>query len=162
MGSTSCLLRLPRAAAESFWISAPQTAERTERYRVRDEEGVRTDAVWSGDLLKMTRGRSPPGFTRHNRLISAQHLRLNTLTPQLEHKRRRMAHTLTFNTSARGWKEYSPNYKNTKNVLALRASKIRMSLFLNQIWRNVSLHHLLTNGSSEVNGCRQIESPNSW
>ncbi len=30
-----------------------------------------------------------------------------------------------------------------------------------QIWRNVSLHHLLTNGSSVVNGCRQNESPNS-
>ncbi len=25
-----------------------------------------------------------------------------------------------------------------------------------------SLHHLLTNGSSAVNGCRQNESPNSW
>ncbi len=31
-----------------------------------------------------------------------------------------------------------------------------------QIWRNVALHHLLTNGSSSVNGCRQNESPNSW
>ncbi len=31
-----------------------------------------------------------------------------------------------------------------------------------QIWRNVSLRHLLTNGSSAVNGCRQNESPNSW
>ncbi len=31
-----------------------------------------------------------------------------------------------------------------------------------QIWRNVALHHLLTNGSSAVNGCRQNESPNSW
>ncbi len=28
-------------------------------------------------------------------------------------------------------------------------------------WRNI-LHHLLTNGSSAVNGCRQNESPNSW
>ncbi len=33
---------------------------------------------------------------------------------------------------------------------------------LEQIWRNVSLHHLLTKGSSAVNGCRQNESPNSW
>ncbi len=32
---------------------------------------------------------------------------------------------------------------------------------LEQIWRNVALHHLLTNGSSAVNGCRQNESPNS-
>ncbi len=31
-----------------------------------------------------------------------------------------------------------------------------------QIWRNLSLHHLLINGSSAVNGCRQNESPNSW
>ncbi len=35
-----------------------------------------------------------------------------------------------------------------------------MSLFLHQIWRNVALHHLLSNGSSAVNGCRQNESPN--
>ncbi len=30
-----------------------------------------------------------------------------------------------------------------------------------QICINVALHHLLTNGSSAVNGCRQNESPNS-
>ncbi len=30
-----------------------------------------------------------------------------------------------------------------------------------QIWRNLAFHHLLTNGSSAVNGCRQNESPNS-
>ncbi len=29
-----------------------------------------------------------------------------------------------------------------------------------QIWRNVALYHLLTNGSSVVNGCRQNESIN--
>ncbi len=29
-----------------------------------------------------------------------------------------------------------------------------------QNWRNVALHHLLTSGSSVVNGCRQNESPN--
>ncbi len=28
-----------------------------------------------------------------------------------------------------------------------------------EIWRNVAFHHLLTNGSSAVNGCRQNESP---
>ncbi len=27
-----------------------------------------------------------------------------------------------------------------------------------QIWRNLALHHLLTNGSSTMNGCRQNES----
>ncbi len=31
-----------------------------------------------------------------------------------------------------------------------------------QIWRNVALHHLLIDESSEVNGCRQNETPNSW
>ncbi len=30
-----------------------------------------------------------------------------------------------------------------------------------QIWRNLALHHLLNNGSSAVNGCRQNESPNT-
>ncbi len=29
-----------------------------------------------------------------------------------------------------------------------------------QIWRNLALHLLLSNGSSAVNGCRQNESPN--
>ncbi len=28
-----------------------------------------------------------------------------------------------------------------------------------QIWRNLALLHLLTNGSSAVNGCRQNQSP---
>ncbi len=31
-----------------------------------------------------------------------------------------------------------------------------------QLWRNVAFHHLFTNRSSAVNGCRQNESPNSW
>ncbi len=30
-----------------------------------------------------------------------------------------------------------------------------------QIWRNLALCHLLINGSSALNGCRQNESPNS-
>ncbi len=33
---------------------------------------------------------------------------------------------------------------------------------LKHIRKNAALHHLLTNGSSAVNGCRQNESPNSW
>ncbi len=33
-----------------------------------------------------------------------------------------------------------------------------MGLFLHQIWRNVSFHHCLRNGSSAVNGCCQNES----
>ncbi len=37
-----------------------------------------------------------------------------------------------------------------------------MSLSLHQIWRNVALHHCLSNGCSAVNGCRQNESLNSW
>ncbi len=43
-------------------------------------------------------------------------------------------------------------------MLTHRPSKIRMSLFLHQIWRNVSLHQCLSNGCSAVNGCRQNES----
>ncbi len=31
-----------------------------------------------------------------------------------------------------------------------------------QIWRNLALHHFLTNGSSALNGCHQNESSNSW
>ncbi len=31
-----------------------------------------------------------------------------------------------------------------------------------QVWRNLALHHLVTNGSSSVNGCRQNESLNNW
>ncbi len=31
-----------------------------------------------------------------------------------------------------------------------------------QIWRNLAFYHLLSNGSSAVNGCRPNESPNSW
>ncbi len=31
-----------------------------------------------------------------------------------------------------------------------------------QICRNLALHHLLINGSSAVNGCRQNEGPDSW
>ncbi len=34
--------------------------------------------------------------------------------------------------------------------------------FYIQIWRNVALHDLLTNGSTEVYGCCQNESLNSW
>ncbi len=33
--------------------------------------------------------------------------------------------------------------------------------FVLDIWKSLELHHLLTNGSSAVNGCRQNESPNS-
>ncbi len=32
---------------------------------------------------------------------------------------------------------------------------LTLSVFLHQIWRNVALHHLLSNGSSAVNGCHQ-------
>ncbi len=46
-----------------------------------------------------------------------------------------------------------------ENVLTLKASKMYMNLFLHQIWRNVALHHLFTNRSPAVNGCRQNESP---
>uniref|UniRef100_A0A8C1PHM0 WD repeat-containing protein 20 n=1 Tax=Cyprinus carpio TaxID=7962 RepID=A0A8C1PHM0_CYPCA len=38
----------------------------------------------------------------------------------------------------------------SKDVLTLRPSEMWMSLFLHQIWRNLALHHLLTNGSEWV------------
>ncbi len=44
------------------------------------------------------------------------------------------------------------------NILILSSSEIRMSLFLHQVCRNVSLHQCLSNGCSAVNGCRQNES----
>ncbi len=37
-----------------------------------------------------------------------------------------------------------------ENVFALRSSEIRMSLFLHQVWRNVSLHQCLSNGCEWV------------
>ncbi len=54
------------------------------------------------------------------------------------------------------------NRKFTDNVLTLRPSKIDVEFNYSseEIRRNLALHHLLTNGSSAVNGCRQ--SPNSW
>ncbi len=42
-------------------------------------------------------------------------------------------------------------------------SRWRWVCFLiKQIWRNLALRQLLTNGSFVVNGCRQNKSPNSW
>ncbi len=35
-------------------------------------------------------------------------------------------------------------------------------VFSSEIWRNVALHHLFTNGLFAVNGCHQNESLNSW
>ncbi len=52
-------------------------------------------------------------------------------------------------------------FKVAEKCLTLRLSKMLMSLFLHQIWRNVTFHHLFSNGCSAVNGCRQNESPNS-
>ncbi len=41
----------------------------------------------------------------------------------------------------------------------LRPSKMQLRLFLHQ---KCNLYHLLINGCSAVNGCRQNENPNSW
>ncbi len=43
---------------------------------------------------------------------------------------------------------YSPSCQDVDEFVSL----------LEQIWRNLALHHLLTSGSSAVNGCRQNES----
>ncbi len=57
---------------------------------------------------------------------------------------------------------FTQKFKFAENVLTLRPFKMYKILFLYQIWRNLALHDLLTNGSTAVNGCRQNESPNSW
>ncbi len=67
-----------------------------------------------------------------------------------------------FHSMASLKEEFTQKFKFTAALLTLRPSKMQMNLFLHQIWRNVALNHLLTNGSSAVNGCRQNESPNSW
>ncbi len=45
-----------------------------------------------------------------------------------------------------------------ENVLVLSSSKMKMSLLLYQVCRNVSLYQCLINGCSAVNGCHQNES----
>ncbi len=61
-------------------------------------------------------------------------------------------------------RDHGRSWKFAENVLTLRQSKMYMIFFSSseQIWKNLALHHLLTNGSSAVNGCRQNESPNIW
>ncbi len=54
--------------------------------------------------------------------------------------------------------QFNQNWKFAKNfqdVDEIASSSER-------IWGNLALRHLLSNGSSAVNGCRQNESPNSW
>ncbi len=50
-----------------------------------------------------------------------------------------------------------------ENVLTFMLFKMYMSLSLHQVQisRNLALHHMFTNESSTVNGCRQNESLNS-
>ncbi len=54
----------------------------------------------------------------------------------------------------------SSSHKNKhlmKMFLSTGHPRCRWVCFYTQIWRNLALHHLLTNGSSAVNGCRQNE-----
>ncbi len=46
-------------------------------------------------------------------------------------------------------------------VIKWRPNVILKHSFKEQIWRNLTLRHLLISGSSAVNGCRQNESPKS-
>ncbi len=48
-----------------------------------------------------------------------------------------------------------PKMKIGWNLLTFRPSKMCIVSSSEQIWTNVALHHLLTNESSAVNGCRQ-------
>ncbi len=59
-------------------------------------------------------------------------------------------------------KDSSPKKETILKILILSPFKIDEFVSSEQIWRNVALHHLFTNVSSAVNGCRQNESPNSW
>ncbi len=61
--------------------------------------------------------------------------------------------------------QFTKKWKFAKTLLytsTLRPAEMQVSLFLLHIWRNSALNHLLSNGCSAVNGCRQNESPNSW
>ncbi len=57
-------------------------------------------------------------------------------------------------------------FTHNENLLKIMIYSRWVCLFirtdLDRLEQNLSLHHLLTNGSSTVNGCRQNESPNSW
>ncbi len=52
--------------------------------------------------------------------------------------------------------------KQTILIKQLDSAKCNYKAWKYAIWRNVALHHLFTNGSCTVNGCRQNESPKSW
>ncbi len=74
---------------------------------------------------------------------------------------RRSVVILTKQTQIPLKEKFTKKEKICLNVLTFRPSK--MCEFVSsseQIWRNVSFHHLLKNGSSAVNGCRQNENPN--
>ncbi len=53
--------------------------------------------------------------------------------------------------------EHTPNFKG--NSQAIQDVDFFIIII---IIRFVAFHHLLTNGCSAMNGCRQNESPNSW
>ncbi len=50
--------------------------------------------------------------------------------------------------------------RSTKNENLLKICSPSVHPRCRLVW--LALHHLLTNGSTAVNGCRQNESPNSW
>ncbi len=54
---------------------------------------------------------------------------------------------------------FTQKWRFAENVYTLRSKDVDEFVFSQeQIWRNLALHHLLTNGSPAVNGCRQHES----
>ncbi len=74
-----------------------------------------------------------------------------------DHPRNIYNNTIKYNhTHSQTIRETSTIIQLNTITFTLRPSEIRMSLFLHQVWRNVS--QCLSNGCSAVNGCRQNES----
>ncbi len=54
---------------------------------------------------------------------------------------------------------FTQKWKFAENLLQIIQEVDEYVFSSKQIWRNLALHHLLTNGSSAVSGCRQN---NNW
>ncbi len=75
----------------------------------------------------------------------------------------------TLQRLARKWQKVKSVLESPENEILLKMDSFHIiqdaDEFVSsseQVWKKIALHHLLINGSSAMNGCRQIESPNSW
>ncbi len=89
----------------------------------------------------------------HSMLNACMHMHCMQYIPQCIAFNLRMVHPHQKNWGEISWKCTHPQ--------SIQAVDEFVS-WLEQIWGNVAFHHLLSNGSSAVNGCRQNKSPNSW